>query len=675
MLFLEGAAGTGKTRHATAILQKWLVEDQIDPQHILVMVPTRALGRPYQTLLAGLDVPNAFDVQIVTYNGLAQRALSLYWSLVASRVMAAWDGREPLYLTVETAQYFLDRFLEPEFKLGRFDSISLNRPRLVAQILSNLSSAAVNGYAVEEAAERLTQAWIGHSSRPPVYRAAVEVALNYRQYCLEHALLDFALQIELFQRVLLREPLYIDALQQNTRYLIADNVEENFPAALDFINGLLDSVDDACLVYDDDGGFRVLLGASPAMARQLEERTAQKQTFDTPHQQMPQMSNLVETVDRIFAETDLADYAEASPLDAVEITYHAFYPQMVSWTAEKVIELVNNGVPPQEIVILAPFLGDSLRFVLFNALDSAGIPYLSHRPSRAVRDEPAARAVLTLMKLAYADVPPPAVDVAQMLVTCIEGLDPIRAELLTQIVYRPKSGELGTFDVIKPQMQSRITYAVGERYEKLRNWLMAFMPTSAETPPDHFLRHLFDLLAQPDYRFHTNLESGRVIAQLINSAYQFRLVLGDSDWNLVAREYIQLVGDGVLAAVHLTSWLDEGKDAVLIAPAYTFLMRDRYVAYQFWLDVGSNAWYERLEQPVTHPYVLHRDYPIGEQWTDDHNEAAQSAMLRRLILGLLRRCRQQVFVGFADLGEQGFEQRGPLLRIFNRILSIYGNEG
>ena len=36
--------------------------------------------------------------------------------------------------------------------------------------------------------------------------------------------------------------------------------------------------------------------------------------------------------------------------------------------------------------------------------------------------------------------------------------------------------------------------------------------------------------------------------------------------------------------------------------------------------------------------------------------------------GLLRRCRKGVFLGLSELGEQGYEQRGPLLWAFNQVL-------
>jgi hypothetical protein len=107
---------------------------------------------------------------------------------------------------------------------------------------------------------------------------------------------------------------------------------------------------------------------------------------------------------------------------------------------------------------------------------------------------------------------------------------------------------------------------------------------------------------------------------------------------------------------------------VLLAPAYTFLMSNRPVDVQFWLDVGSRGWWERLYQPLTHPYVLSRRWPREAVWTDTHEVAARQEALYRLALGLVRRCRQRVFLGLSQLGEQGYEQKGPLLQAFQRVL-------
>jgi hypothetical protein len=132
-----------------------------------------------------------------------------------------------------------------------------------------------------------------------------------------------------------------------------------------------------------------------------------------------------------------------------------------------------------------------------------------------------------------------------------------------------------------------------------------------------------------------------------------------------------MVQDGVIAAQYIHAWQLQPEDAVLLAPAYTFLMGNRPVDYQFWLNVGGRGWWERLYQPLTHPYVLSRHWPHdgdGTVWTDTDEVETRQDALYRLTLGLIRRCRCKVYLGLSGLGEQGYEQKGPLLQAIQRVL-------
>jgi hypothetical protein len=42
--------------------------------------------------------------------------------------------------------------------------------------------------------------------------------------------------------------------------------------------------------------------------------------------------------------------------------------------------------------------------------------------------------------------------------------------------------------------------------------------------------------------------------------------------------------------------------------------------------------------------------------------------LARLVGGLLGRCREKIYLALSDLGESGFEQRGALLRAFQKVI-------
>ncbi len=382
---------------------------------------------------------------------------------------------------------------------------------------------------------------------------------------------------------------------------------------------------------------------------------------------------------------------------------------MLDWVASEIRNLVHDeGIRPGNIVVLAPFLTDALRFSLANRLAQYDVPTRSHRPSRALRDEPATQTLLTLAALAHPQwqIVPSKFDVTYALRHAIADLDLVRAQLLSSIVYRPREGqlELGAFDEINPDMQQRITFAFGERYEKLRRWIESYRaPAEDETrdadvegdrargpdgpapqrsvaPLDHVLARLFgEVLSQPGFGFYQDSDAGRAAAMLIESIQKFRWISAGHDGRgpglsdlpegkSLGQEYLEMVQQGVIAAQYLELWQSEPEDAVLLAPAYTFLLANRPVDIQFWLNVGGQGWWERLYQPLTHPYVLSRRWVQGRVWTDADEFALRQETLLRLVLGLLRRCRHALYLGLSELSEQGYEQEGVLLRAFQRVL-------
>ncbi len=682
-VFLEGPAGTGKTGLAIQHLEN-LLQTGVSPESVLILVPQRILGRPYELAAYRLGAQVSGDVTMVTLSGLARRNLERFWPLVAAA--AGYDpAHEPIFLTLETAQFYMMRFVRPAVNEGAFDSISLAAPRIAAQLLDNMAKAAEAGFPFEEVLDRLCAAWGDrHSSRLQVYRTAQTISQEYRGYCQQHNLLDYAAQLEVFIRFLVPHRIFRRFFAARYKHLIAENIEEQSPVVHEFIRNWWDHWQSAWLIYDSDGGFRTFLGADPESAASLRTLCDEHLRFEEPVVMSPAVDSLERAV-RIALGGDSAP-VEVNPREALHFAYHTYYPQMLDWLAEHVADLVNNGVPPREIAVLVPFLPDALRFSLQSRLEEHGIPVVTHRPSRAIRDEPASRAMLTLLLLAQTDwgfpAPPPS-DVADALSQVIEGLDPVRARLLTNIVYRQQhGGVLSSFEAIQPAVRERITYQAGQRYEMLRTWLQTVSAELAQAPQplDYFFRRLFgEVLSQPGFGFHSNFDAGRVAAQLIESARKFRQVLYpqdqlEPDWSEAGREYVRLVNEGVLAALHLSDPRQEEVDAVLLAPAFTFLMRNRVVDYQFWVDVGSESWWRRLEQPLTHPYVLMRGYPAGRFWSEEDEIESQRRMLYRLMVGLLRRCRHGVYLGVADLNEQGYEQRGPMLYVFQQILQRYGEQ-
>jgi hypothetical protein len=459
-------------------------------------------------------------------------------------------------------------------------------------------------------------------------------------------------------------------LTRQYRHLIYDNIEEDIPVAHDLLTEWLPDFDSALVIYDNDGGNRRFLGADPDSALRLDELCDSHASLSESFVNTPE----VQALETAFTSKLLPEHpAPITPESLAALAFPPagtparFYPQMLDWVTAEVQRLViEEAFPPSEIVILAPYLSDALRFSISQRLEEAGIPWRSHRPSRSLRDEPASHCLLTLAELAHPGwgIHPTKFDVAYAFLSTIEGIDLVRAQLLAEIVYHQRDATLSSFERIRSEVQERLTFVFGRQYEHLRTWLEEYRAQPVE-PLDHFLRRLFgEILSQNGFGFHRNFDAARTAASLIESIQKFRQAMessGDASID-VGREYLAMLQDGVIAAQYIEAWQTAPDEAVLIAPAHTFLMMNRPATVQFWLDVGSGGWWERLFQPLTQPYVLSRAWPRDRLWTDADDLAANQQTLSRLVTGLLRRCSERVFLGLSDLGESGFEQRGPLLK-------------
>jgi len=704
-IFLTGPAGTGKTNQGVERLKR-LLNDGVSPYNILVLVPQRTLVTPYQTILqdTSLNIPGLVD--IVTMDGLALRTLNLVWPQIAAPAGFGRPTRRPIFLTIETAQFYMAQVIDPLLKEGYFDpnvvSVTITLPRLMSQLLDNLEKAALIGLPHTQIGARLRTALGTEISSRVAFEHAQICVLAFREFCKRNNLLDFSLRVEVFRDFVWANSNLQRLLTHRYRHLIVDNVEEMNPFAHRLLADWIPQADSAFLIMDEDAGYRIFLGANRHTGQALKTHCQTMITATRPLVASDAILALGQALGRSLGvkspASGVQNGGDSVPPLATAATIHAaftfhqtrFHPQMLNWVVEQIDRLINEeGVSPNEIVVLAPFISDALRFSFLNLMERRGLPARSHRPSRALKEEPPAIAMLTLARLLLPNPAhrPDAFDVMQALTLTIADLDLVRARLMVDVLYRPSDREKGPlypFAAVAGAVRERITYQVGQRFDHLREWLK----TEAEAvamPLDHIFSRLFgEILSQPGYGFFQSLEAGEVVANLIESIKKFRRVTARvpivqrtasgaevevlPDNAYLNQAYLQMIAQGVVAALYTRSWDPTPAEAVLIAPAYTYLMSNRPVDYQFWLNAGSNGWWERIAQPLTHPYVLSATWNPQQQWGDEDEVATQTERLHHLILGLTRRCRQHIFIANSEISEQGYEQRGRLLLALNQML-------
>jgi len=671
-VFLEGEAGTGKTTCAVIRLENLMAN--YPGYQILVMVPQRSLGSPYFELIRRqMDYSGSLP-SILTLGGLARRMVDLFWPLVSHEAGFLRPNKPPQFLSTETAQYCMEKAISPLLDQGFFHSVVLTRNRLYGQILDDLNKSAILRFPISEISHRLKSVANLDAGLSNAYDQVLICAQEFRKYCLTNNLLDYSLQIEVFLNYLWNQDICRSYLINNFRALIADNIEEDVPAAHDLIKEWLPRFDSSLIIYDHNGGYRSFLGADPTSAISIK-------TLCTVNERLENIISHNESFSKfsiVLHECISHERNSFSNLDfseSLKINDYHFYPEMIAGVCEQVKELIiSKGAAPEEIVVLSPYLSDALNFSLSVSLNNAGIPYRSSRPSRMYIDDPNIRAFFSFAKMAHPQwqLQISFYEIRNALMVILPGLDVVKADLIVKTLFSVKQSQDGlrSFDTItNPAMQERITFQIGKKLEMIRNWIIDYRSHDPQ-PLDVFFCLLFgELFSQKGFGLFTEHSAASRIFQITQSIRSFRQFLTQFmtvDEITAGLEYIRSVESGLLPST-IIAYEEKTENAVLIAPAHTFLMENRKVNFQFWLDVGSLGWWERLNQPLTNPYLLNRNRKLDQLWTEANEFEANQAGMVKVIEGLINRCGKMIFINAVRTNENGSEQRGPLLHAFNSL--------
>ncbi|KAA3661643.1 MAG: hypothetical protein DWQ04_15815, partial [Chloroflexi bacterium] len=440
--FWLGPAGAGKTTALRTRLLR-LLESGEPAYTMLILVAEPDQQRPFLDFIHQSGLGPYADLNVTTYNKMAQEMVQLFWPLVARDAGFEKPYQPPSFLSYDLAQLLMWQVVTPLLEEGAFADLRLRPQQIVSQLLDTLNRAALNGLSLEDAIDRQIRTWAGEPSRLRHLHEAAAAARGFRRICLERSLLDLSLAVQVFDTGLVHREEFHKYFRERYRHLLVDNVEEQTPAGQNFIMGLMKETETTAVSYDAGGGYKRFLSADPLGAKTF--KLASKRSLDfneqfTTNLPLIHLANLVEN-SLMQTPAKPTEMAETAVLRRVGGRYRR---EMVANLMAVLQELIDAGTAPYDIAIIAPYLDGALRYMLAQALQEAKLPYFLLRRRSSPRDEPRVRSWLTWLALAHPQwqVVPSAYDVAEALTLSIHGLDPARAELLVERLYRVEGPEL-----------------------------------------------------------------------------------------------------------------------------------------------------------------------------------------------------------------------------------------
>ena len=702
-LYVQGPYGTGKTSlslHRLAWLQHTFPAEGF---RTVALLPAN-LSRPeFRRRWRPFANRTANQPRILTPHRLASTAVTLAWPELAAKAGFAKPLAEPVPITREHVQYILIPRVKSLFQEGRLAGAaakySRRERRVVREAIEILRASAMYGLTFQEARDRLID-----GLQPGPYREGVAASLanvadllaDFRRFCLAHGLIDESLLISLFYQVIEREDLLQSCVLPTCRHLLVENLEEQTYNTHALIRTLAPHLESLLVTVDEDAGVRYFDGGYPEGCEDIAALCELR--VRTTHPSNPIQRLLAEGLNAANRDRD-PDPSDGIDWDGdgrIELhatgggvkgphggrlahSSHQHNIDMLAGAADLAASLIAGGVEPGDIALVAPIVTNQMRVTLKQHLADAGANLYSHRPSRALHEEPATRALLCLARIAYPGLAasgPGELDLRVALMKSIKSLAGLQAHHLAR-AWLPhwESGETG-FIHLPADIGERVGTARGRDWDALRNWLVAYRSEESTFSLHGFLARLIhEVLSKPQYGFDRDPEDMRVAAHLARSAAVFRELvlkhgihadLATDPESGAAALFTDLVEEGLLGDPYVPDE-DPPADAVFLAPVTSLLMRYRSWRHQIWLDIGSELWGQRLRGQLAHPWVLSPTRTHGGPWRDGEETLVSRHLLHRFVTSLARRTRDCVWLLHCNYNERGGEQRGPLLPVYQYV--------
>ncbi|MGB3404313.1 MAG: recombinase family protein [Microcoleaceae cyanobacterium] len=701
-IWIIGESRSGKTTHLIEQLQRFdkhlTPSSQILPQTALIFAANsqnrmKLADRIWETTAGNIAFHSTTPL------GFFQDEVILFWPLLVESLNLR--AQFPLRLRPETEQELAARLWSQDIESGNLSLWRINPERKVRQTLDILQLAALSNVPLDDIPTILEQGFALPDAPEGLYTDIKELLIRWRSHCLEQGFLTYGILCELYGQHLLPHPTYQQHLMRRYPVVLADDVDEYPAVTRSLFEFMLDRGAMSAFTYHPEGSVRLGLGADPEYLQELQQRCQTEVLSSSSQRWRMSVSEWVE------GNTYTPDFSDI-PVEMLTLRTTA-RGDLLRQTADLIIKAVQTDqVQPHEIAVIAPGLDAIARYSLRQLLAHAGIAVDSLQEQRPLISSPMVRALLTLFAFVYPGLgrwinreavaemlvvlsyPIPTtqtVDSAASEESVTENwllnddlhqkpsfsshpaIDPVRAGLLADHCYCPDPTQPQLLDITAFPRWDRLGYQGTQAYQQIRQWI----EIQYDQQQSRLLLSPVSLLDRAIQRFFIptrilGVDQLAILRELMETALHYWQVdsrlhpqtTGNFSSSAIA-EFIQLLRRGVVSAnpypVANTGVRPSG---VTLGTIFQYRAHRLSHRWHFWLDAGSALWLSGgASQLWGAPLFLHQQ--LRQAWTTIDSQNADLDRLRRILLDLLSRVSDRLYLCHSDLAVNGSDQLGPLL--------------
>ncbi len=698
MLYLEGPLGSGKSTRLLIEVNTML--NSQPASGLLVLCSNHFRQRAFIEQLLTLHGKPLAQLPVYTYAGFVRNALFNYWPLVEAEISASLKRGAPcvrpelsgLEDSELILKWLLGRLRKEAAEKGQevFPDFPGSDAHILKQIVRRLRLRSEN---------QLTRPQMTERSMLLKEEAIPETAWLEKQFDVESyvlRVLDANKQLDVFHRLLKGENAFSNALRNDIKMLVVDDVDETTAAQQQFIQWLAPSVETLMMAADVDGGSRRgYLNAYPYDWRALKRLRTHDALVDMETVQLQRMD-----ASAIAAQTLLNNWKRTEAFDTlppmvriVETTITRV--EMLERVVRDIETALLEGASPGDICIVLPkadFLGF---YQIQKSLYQSGIPVQLLSGTKRPSDNPLCKAFIYMLQWANSKTWGVRLSPWEVKTVFIHGLrlhqNPLlqadALEALFRAVHTWHWKESATGEALMPSLDELQTllpdFALDAetlaRYALLAGWLDAAQTLSF----DKQLYIAFNDLIAP---FSEESQGYGDINRIIESYLRQRtMYLGYMRYNAPSSEESPSPEEADAIATPSLSliqefnqwWLEQVKtgvvadtpempeavnpDAVVIATPQKVIDTELRRISQYWLDASSRQWARSDNAPLYNAWV-HSAVWDGSNtaFSEEFSEAVIRTRAGHITRTLMLLATESVRIYASELDDLGMPQEGLL---------------
>lgn len=656
-----GATGVGKTTRLIDTYKE-LVESGVRSEEILVLLMNRSQSLSWRE-------KSTFNVsgRIIrtSFFGFVQNEITTFYPIVLKNVPEIKSKTvKPVFLTFESSQYLLSMLIESRRNSSdAFYAISDRDSKIAIDISSDFVKAVAASLSYKDIGSRLYSALeIQTDEKKAVFSEVDRVIEDYRKRCLECGVMDFAMAVDFYNTILLKDEDYIKSLKKRFKYLIVDNLEEAVPIQADFVSMFLDIVDGALISYNKDGGYGSIFGGN----KEYVENVVLKKCKVEEIKNMPYTckKEMVEFSEMLFEGLTYKDNKvklNADGVSIIRVPETVLRSDMLEQVSDMVVKLLSDGYSPKDIALVSTFADVVTEYVLESKLKKNSVKITNiARKSRFI-DNKFVYALITFAYLCHPDDKiVPTRDDVRALVSMLLDIDPIRSSILAKIIC--SQNPYAEFPPVESEdIMDRIGYSNVSRYNFIRNWINDYRKGTPLDIDVFFQKVFTEILLVYGAEEQDIID----IKRLIDSSNGFKETISRFNTIDVNKGFLTMVKNGVKSAESIFDMEERsGDDEIVLCTPMTYLSNSLSHKVILMIGISSSHWTPRCAKEISNPYVLSPTWNIGDTYTEEVEEENQRRNIAIVLRALTKRCQEKFITFESRYSSDGYENDGMLPTLF-----------